>query len=44
MQRRFATAPRNMPDEATVSALALIGLRAAFKSLVKCDTRPQVKG
>jgi hypothetical protein len=30
-QRRWTTAPQDIPDVASVSALALIGLRAAFR-------------
>ncbi len=39
--RRHQAVPRNIPDVATVSARALIGLRAAFRSRVKCGTSPQ---
>jgi len=41
MQRLVLKAPRNIPDEATVSARALIGFGAAFRSLVKCGSSPQ---
>ncbi len=43
MQRRLAKAWRNMPDEATVSALALIGRRASLRDLVEAGMKPQVR-
>jgi hypothetical protein len=42
-QRRFANAARNIPDVATVSDRALIGLRAFFRSFVKYGTRPHLR-